>query len=141
VLAVQWGPLVQADLRIKEDLCRAFERWRPCAVMHFAAYAYVGESTVRPLEYYDNNIGGTAKLLSACAAFDCGNFVFSSSSEGELGDMHDPETHLVPLILFAAMGRHPSVQIFGTDYPTSDGSCIRDYVPTFATWQMRMSPL
>jgi UDP-glucose-4-epimerase GalE len=48
--------------------------------------------------------------------------------EGELGEMHDPETHLVPLILFAAMGRYPSVQIFGTDYPTSDGSCIRDYV-------------
>jgi UDP-arabinose 4-epimerase len=184
--AVKWGPLVQADLRIKEDLCRAFETWRPCAVMHFAAYAYVGESTVRPLKYYDNNVGGTAKLLSACAAFDCRNFVFSSSCatygipdflplteehaqrpinpygysklvveqmlkhaeaahgirhvalryfnaagadpEGELGEMHDPETHLVPLILFAAMGRYPSVQIFGTDYPTSDGSCIRDYV-------------
>jgi UDP-glucose 4-epimerase len=137
--------------------------------MHFAAYGYVGESTVRPLEYYDNNIGGTARLLSACAAFDCRNFVFSSSCatygipdflpltedhaqrpvnpygysklvveqmlkhaeavalryfnaagadpEGELGEMHDPETHLVPLILFAAMGRYPSVQILGTDTP------------------------
>ena len=52
---------------------------RPWAVMHFAAYAYVGESTAEPAKYYNNNIGGSAKLLQACAAFDCRNFVFSSS--------------------------------------------------------------
>jgi UDP-arabinose 4-epimerase len=184
--AVKWGPLVQADLRNQEDLCRALETWRPCAVMHFAAYAYVGESSVKPLDYYYNNIGGTANLLSACARVDCKNVVFSSSCatygipdclpvtedhpqrpvnpygysklvvenmlkhaeaahgirhvvlryfnaagadpESELGEMHDPETHLIPLVLLAATGRHPSVQIFGTDYPTPDGSCIRDYV-------------
>jgi hypothetical protein len=47
--------------------------------MHFAAYAYVGESTAEPTKYYDNNIGGSAKLLQVCAAFDCRHFVFSSS--------------------------------------------------------------
>src|SRR5215831_6334699 len=61
------------------DLRRAFETWRPWAVTHFAAHAYVGESTVEPLKYYDTNVGGTAKLLKACALFECNNFVFSSS--------------------------------------------------------------
>ena len=154
--------------------------------MHFAAYAYVGESTVDPAKYYDNNVGGTAKLLQACAAFGCKNIVFSSSCatygvperlpltedaaqnpvnpygytklvvermlkdaeaaygirhvalryfnaagadpDGELGELHQPETHLIPLVLFAAMGREPSIKIFGHDYPTPDGTCIRDYV-------------
>jgi UDP-arabinose 4-epimerase len=184
--AVKWGPLEQGDLRNEEDLHRVFEARRPWAVMHFAAYAYVGESTAEPAKYYDNNVGGTAKLLQACAAFDCKNFVFSSSCatygiperlplkeddaqnpvnpygytklvvermlrdaetahgirhvalryfnaagadpDGELGELHLPETHLIPLVLFAAMGRQPSVRIFGNDYPTPDGTCIRDYV-------------
>jgi UDP-arabinose 4-epimerase len=184
--AVKWGPLEQGDLRNEEDLHRVFEARRPWAVMHFAAYAYVGESTAEPAKYYDNNVGGTAKLLQACAAFDCKNFVFSSSCatygiperlplkegdaqnpvnpygytklvvermlrdaeaahgmrhvalryfnaagadpDGELGELHLPETHLIPLVLFAAMGRQPSVKIFGDDYPTPDGTCIRDYV-------------
>jgi UDP-glucose 4-epimerase len=42
--------------------------------------------------------------------------------------LHQPETHLIPLVLFAAMGRQPSIKIFGHDYPTPDGTCIRDYV-------------
>jgi UDP-arabinose 4-epimerase len=184
--AVRWGPLERGDLRNETDLHRAFAARRPLAVMHFAAYAYVGESTIDPLRYYDNNIGGTAKLLQACAAFDCRNFVFSSSCatygiperlpiteataqnpvnpygytklvvermlkdaeaahgirhvalryfnaagadpDGELGELHVPETHLIPLVLFAAMGRERSVNIFGNDYPTPDGTCIRDYV-------------
>jgi UDP-arabinose 4-epimerase len=184
--AVKWGPLERGDLRNETDLHRAFEARRPWAVMHFAAYAYVGESTVDPLRYYDNNIGGTAKLLQACAAFGCNNIVFSSSCatygvperlpitedtaqnpvnpygytklvvermlkdaevaygirhvalryfnaagadpDGDLGELHQPETHLIPLVLFAAMGREPSIKIFGKDYPTPDGTCIRDYV-------------
>ena len=151
--------------------------------MHFAAHAYVGESNVGPLKYYDNNVGGTANLLKACAAFECRNFIFSSSCatygipsrlplteddaqqpvnpygytklvvermlrdaeaaygtrhvalryfnaagadpDGELGEMHDPETRLIPLVLFAAMGRQPSIEVFGSDYPTADGTCIR----------------
>src|SRR5271169_607682 len=184
--AVKWGPLEQGDLRNEKELQRAFKAHRPWAVMHFAAYAYVGESTAEPAKYYDNNIGGSAKLLQACAAFDCRHFVFSSSCatygiperlpiteattqnpvnpygytklvvermlrdaeaaygirhvalryfnaagadpDGELGELHLPETHLIPLVLFAAMGREPSVKIFGNDYPTPDGTCIRDYV-------------
>jgi UDP-glucose 4-epimerase len=48
--------------------------------------------------------------------------------DGELGEHHQPETHLIPLVLFAAMGREPSIKIFGNDYATPDGTCIRDYV-------------
>jgi UDP-glucose 4-epimerase len=77
--AVKWGPLEQGDLRNERDLQRAFKAHRPWAVMHFAAYAYVGESTDEPAKYYDNNIGGTAKLIQACATFECKNVVFSSS--------------------------------------------------------------
>jgi UDP-arabinose 4-epimerase len=184
--AVKWGPLERGDLRNDNDLARVFEAHRPWAVVHFAAYAYVGESTVDPAKYYDNNIGGTAKLIRACAAFECKNVVFSSSCatygvpehlplredaaqnpvnpygytklvvermlndadaaygmchvalryfnaagadpDGELGELHQPETHLIPLVLFAAMGRQPTIKIFGDDYPTPDGTCIRDYV-------------
>jgi len=61
--AVKWGPLERGDLRHHDDLERAFAIHRPWAVMHFAAYAYVGESTDDPAKYYDNNVGGTAKLL------------------------------------------------------------------------------
>jgi UDP-arabinose 4-epimerase len=184
--AVKWGPLERGDLRNENDLQRVFEARRPWAVMHFAAYAYVGESMVDPAKYYDNNVGGSAKLLQACAASGCRNIVFSSSCatygvperlpltenaaqnpvnpygytklvvermlkdaeaacgirhvalryfnaagadpDGELGELHQPETHLIPLVLFAAMGRKPSIKIFGHDYPTPDGTCIRDYV-------------
>jgi UDP-glucose-4-epimerase GalE len=155
-------------------------------VIHFAAYAYVGESTVEPAKYYDNNVGGTAKLLSACVEFGCKNIVFSSSCatygvpthlplredhvqqpinpygftklvaermlkevdaahgithvclryfnaagadpDGEIGEVHEPETHLIPCVLLAAMGQHPSIKIFGNDYSTRDGTCIRDYI-------------
>jgi UDP-arabinose 4-epimerase len=184
--AVKWGPLEQGDLRIQRDLRRVFEKWQPSAVVHFAAYAYVGESTADPLKYYENNVGGTANLLKACVEFDCRNIVFSSSCatfgvparvplkeddpqdpvnpygctklivermlketeaahgirhvtlryfnaagadpDGEIGEAHEPETHLVPLVLFAAMGRNSSIKVFGNDYPTPDGTCIRDYV-------------
>jgi len=48
--------------------------------------------------------------------------------DGDIGEDHDPETHLIPLVLDAAMGRKPGVRIFGTDYPTPDGTCLRDYI-------------
>jgi UDP-arabinose 4-epimerase len=184
--AVKWGPLERGDVRNEKDLRRVFEAWRPSAVMHFAGYAYVGESVLDPIKYYDTNIGGTAKLLGACAAFRCDNIVVSSSCatygtparvplkeadpqnpinpygysklvvermlkdaeaaygirhvslryfnaagadpDGELGELHEPETHLIPLVILAAMGRKPFLEIFGDDYPTPDGTCIRDYV-------------
>lgn len=47
---------------------------------------------------------------------------------GRLGEDHDPETHLIPLVLLTAMGKRPAIAIFGTDYPTPDGTCIRDYI-------------
>ena len=184
--AVKWGPLERGDVRNEKDLRRVFDARRPWAVMHFAGYAYVGESVLDPIKYYDTNIGGTAKLLGACAAFQCDNIVVSSSCatygtpaqiplkegdpqnpinpygysklvvermlkdaetaygirhvslryfnaagadpDGELGELHEPETHLIPLVILAAMGRKPLVEIFGDDYPTPDGTCIRDYV-------------
>lgn len=160
--AVRWGPLERGDLRSKDDLKRVFEAWRPWAVVHFAAYAYIAESTVEPIKYYDTNVGGTAKLVAACVAFNCKHIVFSSSCttygvpgrlplkeddpqlpvnpygytklvgermlkdaeaahgirhvalryfnaagadpDGELGELHRPETHLIPLVLCAALG-------------------------------------
>jgi UDP-arabinose 4-epimerase len=184
--AVKRGPPERGDLRNEQDLRRAFEARRPRAVMHFAGYTFVGESVLDPMKYYEANIGGTAKLLSVCAAFQCDNIVVSSSCatyglpaqvplkegdsqnpinpygyselvvermlkdaeaaysirhvslryfnaagadpDGELGELHEPETHLNPLVLLTAMGRKPFVEIFGDDYPTPDGTCIRDYV-------------
>jgi UDP-arabinose 4-epimerase len=184
--AVKWGPLERADLRDEEELRRVFEAWRPETVVHFAAYAYVGESNDEPLKYYTTNVGGTANLLKACVIFGCKHVVFSSSCatygipahlplsetdpqqpinpygytklvvermlrdteaahgirhvalryfnaagadpSGEIGELHEPETHLIPLILLTAMGRQSSVKVFGNDYRTEDGTCIRDYV-------------
>lgn len=51
-----------------------------------------------------------------------------AAADGSIGEDHDPETHLIPLVLFAAMGKRPNIQVFGTDYPTPDGTCIRDYI-------------
>jgi len=184
--AVKWGPFHPGDIRNEDDLRGAFEAWRPSAVMHFAAYAYVGESTADPIKYYDTNVGGTAKLLKQSVAFGCRDIVFSSSCatygipdrlplledapqrpvnpyrqtklvvermlreaeealglrsvtlryfnaagsdpDGEIGEDHTPETHLIPLTIFAALGRSPSIGVFGDTYPTPDGTCVRDYV-------------
>ncbi len=51
-----------------------------------------------------------------------------AAEDGSIGEDHDPETHLIPLAIWAAQGRHPALQVFGTDYPTPDGTCLRDYV-------------
>jgi UDP-glucose 4-epimerase len=51
-----------------------------------------------------------------------------ASGDGALGEDHDPETHLIPRVIFAAMGKIPHLDLFGSDYPTPDGTCIRDYV-------------
>ncbi len=154
-------------------------------VMHFAAYAYVGESVTDPLKYYFNNVSATLHLLQAMLDNDVKKFVFSSTCatygdaqlpivedspqnpinpygqtkldvenalknvarasglsfaafryfnaagaapDGTIGEAHDPETHLIPLVFDAATGRRENIQIFGTDYPTPDGTCLRDYV-------------
>ncbi|MGM0831825.1 UDP-glucose 4-epimerase GalE [Halomonas qinghailakensis] len=75
----------------------------------------------RILQDYHNAYG----LNSVCLRYfnACG-----ADPEGELGECHDPETHLIPLILQAASGRRESITVFGRDYPTNDGTCIRDYI-------------
>lgn len=155
------------------------------AVVHFAAYIAVGESTREPALYYSNNVGGTVSLLEAMARADVRRLVFSSTAavygdpeklpipedariapvspygeskamvekilgeldryrglrsvalryfnacgaepEAGLGEAHDPETHLIPLLFRAAVTGEP-IRIFGDDYATPDGTCIRDYI-------------
>ncbi len=182
----RFGPLEVGDIRDRERLDAALRRHAPQAVMHFAAYAYVGESVAEPALYYRNNLAGTLDLLEAMRARDIGLLVFSSTCatygvpqrtpitedteqrpinpygmsklavervladygaayglrsvalryfnaagadpDAEIGEDHDPEPHLVPRVLMAAAGALPEVEVFGTDYPTPDGTCVRDYV-------------
>ena len=184
--AVRWGPLIEGGLADRGRLTAALIEHRVAAVMHFAAYAYVGESVGDPALYYRNNLAGTLSLLEAMREAGIGTIVFSSTCatygnpdtmpiretapqhpvnpygetklaieralhwygaayairsvvlryfnaagadpEGEIGECHDPETHLVPLVAQAALGRRAAVEIYGTDYPTADGTAIRDYV-------------
>ena len=182
----RFGPLEVGDIRDRGRLDAALRRHRVEAVMHFAAYAYVGESVAAPALYYQNNLAGTLDLLEAMRARDIGLLVFSSTCatygvpartpitedaeqrpinpygmsklavervladfgaayglrsvalryfnaagadpDAEIGEDHDPEPHLVPRVLMAAAGTLPEVEVFGTDYPTPDGTCVRDYV-------------
>lgn len=184
--AVKWGPLERGDILDAERLAEAFATHRPAAVMHFAAFAYVGESVTDPAKYYRNNVVGTLNLLDAMRASGVDKLVFSSTCatygappetpiredmpqapinpygasklmiervladyaaayglksvalryfnaagadpEGEIGEDHDPETHLIPLALDAAAGVRPHLTVYGDDYDTPDGTCIRDYV-------------
>lgn len=175
-----------ADLGDEEAVGRILEQERIEVVMHFAAFAYVGESVTDPLKYYFNNVVATLHLLRAMLARGVSRFVFSSTcatygiptqmpivetlpqapinpygqtkldvenalkalatahglsfaafryfnaagaaADGWIGEQHDPETHLIPLAIDAALGRRPALKIFGNDYPTPDGTCLRDYV-------------
>lgn len=184
--AVKWGPLEVGDILDTENLSRVIKKYKPVAVMHFAAFAYVGESVTNPTIYYKNNVAGTISILEAMIENDLRKFIFSSTCatygnpeqipitethpqnpinpygrsklmiesilkdysdagqmdyvslryfnaagadlDGEIGENHDPEPHLIPLILFNALGKRDNIKIFGTDYPTPDGTCIRDYI-------------
>lgn len=184
--AVQWGPLERGDLLDSDRLAAVMAQYRPVAVMHFAAYAYVGESVIDPGKYYRNNVTGSLALLQTMCELGIDKLVFSSTCatygnpvhetldeshpqspinpygqsklmvetmlrdfdrahglrsialryfnaagadlEGMIGEDHDPETHLIPLALGAAAGKREPLTVFGTDYPTPDGTCIRDYV-------------
>lgn len=184
--AVKWGPLEVGDIMDVDRLREVLRAHKPIGVIHFAAFAYVGESVEDPLLYYRNNVGGTMALLSAMTAEGVDRLVFSSTcatygtpatnpiredmpqnpinpyghsklmverilrdcvragnldavalryfnaagadAEGEIGEVHDPETHLIPLALAAAKGVAPPLTVFGDDHPTPDGTCIRDYI-------------
>jgi len=183
--AVRWGPLEIGDIADATRLRAVLEQYRPAALIHFAAYAYVGESVAFPLLYYRNNVSGTCTLLETLIDFEPMPVVFSSTCatygtpekcpiledhpqhpvnpygfsklvvermladldaadrlrsvslryfnaagadpEGEIGEAHDPEPHLIPLVLAAARDGNP-VRVFGNDYDTPDGTCIRDYI-------------
>jgi len=184
--AVRWGPFVDADLADAERLGDAIKRFDVAAVMHFAAFAYVGESMTSPELYFRNNACNSLRLLDAMRAAGVRHIVFSSTAavygnpdrvpipesapqrpvnpygesklmvermlhwygaadgltyaalryfnaagadmDGEIGEDHEPETHLIPLVLQAALGLRPEIDVLGTDYPTPDGTCIRDYI-------------
>ncbi|BAU07509.1 UDP-glucose 4-epimerase GalE [Fischerella sp. NIES-3754] len=178
--------LVVGDTSDRALLDQLFQSRDIAAVMHFSAYAYVGESVTDPAKYYRNNVVGTLTLLEAMLAASVNKFVFSSTCatygvpqiipipenhpqnpinpygatklmverilsdfdtayglksvifryfnaagadpNGKLGEDHNPETHLIPLVLQTALGKRESISVFGTDYPTADGTCIRDYI-------------
>jgi UDP-arabinose 4-epimerase len=183
---VRWGPLVVGDVLDMAALDGVMKQYHPTAVIHFAAFAYVGESVVDPLSYYRNNSCGMVNVLNAMVTNAVERIVFSSScttyglpdtlpiletapqrpispygrskyfceqiikdvalahkmrfgifryfnaagadSGGDLPERHNPETHLIPLAIDAALGNAPPLQILGSDYPTSDGTCERDYI-------------
>lgn len=183
--AVKWGPLEKGDVLDHFRLSEVIRKHAPFAVIHCAAFAYVGESVIDPAKYYRNNVLGALTLLEAMRAHDLDRIVFSSTCatygipksvpviedavqspinpygasklmvermladfgaayglnsialryfnaagadpDGEIGEDHQPETHLIPLVLAAAAGVHPDFTMFGDDYDTPDGTCIRDY--------------
>jgi len=184
--AVSQGDFVHGHLHDTARLVEVLTQYNITDVLHFAAFAYVGESVQDPLKYYDNNVVGTLSLLQAMRTAGVKHLIFSSTCavygvprqpvltedhplcpinpygesklfvermlqasavahglrwislryfnaagadpEGELGESHEPETHLIPLVLSVASGRRPQVAIFGTDYETADGTCVRDYI-------------
>jgi UDP-glucose-4-epimerase GalE len=175
--------LVRADILDTAALAQVMGRVD--AIMHFAAFAYVGESVTNPKKYFRNNVEGGLSLLNAALETGVKKIIFSSTcsvygpakipieentprqpinpyavsklfveqalesydraygfryaslryfnaagadESGEIGELHEPETHLIPLALRAAAGLGPELQVFGSDYPTPDGTCIRDYI-------------
>ena len=89
----------------------------------------------RPTNPYGNTKLAVERMLADCkAAYGLQYMILryfnaaGADDSGEIGEMHDPETHLIPLVLKVAAGRMDHIQVFGTDYPTTDGTCIRDYI-------------
>lgn len=184
--AVKWGPFFKGSMDDSDILDQIFSEYQIAAVMHFAAFCYVGESVLQPARYYRNNVANTLNLLEVMLKKRVSRFIFSSSCatygepveipitenhiqnpinpygrsklmvekiledfsnayeleyvslryfnaagadpDGELGEDHTPETHLIPLVLETALGKRETINIFGDDYPTEDGTCIRDYI-------------
>lgn len=183
---VKWGDFVYGDILDTQRLRACLRRYRPDGIIHFAAFAYVGESVADPGKYFHNNVSGTLSILDAMRDEDVTNIVVSSTCavygqpeqipipetcpthpinpygasklfmermladyhtahglnwtalryfnaagcdpQCEVGEWHEPETHLIPRVIWAALGRIPHVDVFGDDYPTQDGTCVRDYI-------------
>ena len=179
-------PFYDCDLGDPEAVGKVLRDEQIELVMHFAAFAYVGESVTEPRKYYENNFVATLRLLETMLDHEVTKFVFSSTcatygepdtlpmvetlsqapinpygqtkldvenclkafahayglsfaafryfnaagaaEDGTIGEDHNPETHLIPLVIDAATGRRENIKIFGTDYDTPDGTCLRDYV-------------
>jgi UDP-glucose 4-epimerase len=186
VMSLQGADFLHGDINDSNALDNVFENNKIDAVMHFAAYAYVGESVVNPEKYYKNNVAATINLLSSMLKNNIKNIIFSSSCatygipqytpidenhpqnpinpygasklmveriitdyhkayglqymilryfnaagahpDGSIGESHKTETHLIPLILKTLTGEKETITIFGTDYDTPDGTCVRDYI-------------
>jgi UDP-glucose 4-epimerase len=175
-----------ADLMNRASLDFVIKKHSPEAIVHFAAFAYVGESVEKPELYYENNVVGSFNLINAAVQNGIKKFVFSSTCSlygnpervpiaedqipnpinpyantkfmiekmlsdfeethkmkyvalryfnaagahpsAEIGESHDPEPHLIPIVLNTALGKRDKVLVFGDDYDTPDGTCIRDYI-------------
>lgn len=184
--AVPAERLVIGDLKDIDHVDHLMVVNRIEAVIHFAAFAYVGESVTNPAKYYGNNLVNSLNLLDRVRRLGISRFVFSSTCatygvptavpiteaekqspinpygnsklafeyalsdyavayplgfaalryfnaagaapDGTIGEDHNPETHLIPLVLEVALGKRPLIEVFGTDYPTPDGTCVRDYI-------------
>jgi UDP-glucose-4-epimerase GalE len=184
--SVKWGPFERGDILNTSQLCSVLKKYRPKAVMHFAALAYVEESFSNPLKYYRNNIFGSQSILDSMIYENINYLIFSSTCatygvpknqkidekcdqipispygtskliveetlrqpkyankiksislryfnasgadpDGEVGESHDPETHLIPKTIEVSRGLSKYLNVYGNDYDTPDGTCIRDYI-------------
>lgn len=178
--------LIEGELENRGRVAEVLRDKQIEAVMHFAAFALVGESVSDPALYYRNNVVAAISLAEAMRDAGVRKIVFSSTTatygepekqpineetrqdpinpygftklvfehvladyarayqwgyaalryfnaagaapEGDLGEDHDPESHLIPIVLQVALGQRDEIVIFGDDYATPDGTCIRDYV-------------
>jgi UDP-glucose-4-epimerase GalE len=184
--AVPAARLVVGDLCEVQRIDHVLVERQIEAIMHFAAFAFVGESVREPAKYYQNNLVNALNLMECARRHGISRFVFSSTAatygvpqqmpitedmpqqpinpygttklavehaladyaraygwgfaalryfnasgaaaDGSIGEDHEPETHLIPLVIYAAMGKRQQIEVFGTDYPTADGTCVRDYI-------------
>lgn len=176
--------IVKGDLLNKAEIAEVFRKNQITSVIHFAGYAYVGESVENPYKYLLNNITGGLNLLETMKDFHCREIVFSSTcavygipqtipitedepikpinpygeskavferimrwydkiygirfvslryfnasgADFDIGEAHEPETHLIPLAIRSVIDKDYTLHVFGADYNTPDGTCIRDYI-------------
>jgi UDP-glucose 4-epimerase len=184
--AVTCNDFFHGDISDSDALNDVFEKNKIDAVMHFAAYAYVGESVDNPEKYYKNNVAATINLFASMLKYNVKKIIFSSTCatygvpvytpidenhpqkpinpygasklmveriiddyhkayglqymilryfnaagahpDGIIGESHKKETHLIPLVLKTLTGEKEAINIFGIDYETPDGTCVRDYI-------------